>query len=248
MTEATDFAYAGARMQARYGVRPGAAGWNHLGRISDFAHLLQAVRGTAMAPWVAELTASAGVHQIERGLRERFRQEVDEVARWLPRSWRRPAAWLRWLPDLAAIAHVRQQRRAWPWMAEDTVARALVGGHGQEPTPLTAMERIGTGAGDGQTVIAGWIEAWRECRPDDDGRRFAGLGEADALVRSLIDRQTLWEERRVGFESRLRRLFRSHVREPAGALAYLALLYIQFTRLRGLLLQRRLFPSAAGPR
>lgn len=246
MTEATDFAYAGARMQARYGVRPGAAGWNHLARISDFAHLLQAVRGTAMAPWVAELTANTGAHQIERALRGRFREEVDEVARWLPRSWRRAAAWLRWLPDLPTLAHVRHQRRAWPWLEDDAVRRALVGDHGSESGRRVGLERIGVGSDDGQTVIAGWLEAWRACRPGDDGRRLAGLGETDALVRSLIDRQTPWEERRVEVEPRLRRLFRRHVREPAGAFAYLALVYIQFTRLRGLLLQLRLFQATAG--
>lgn len=248
MTEATDFAYAGARMQARHGVRPVAAAWNHLARSTDFEHLLQAVRGTAMASWVADLNAATGAHQIERGLRERFRQEVDEVARWLPRSWREAASWLRWLPDLATLAHVRHQRPAWPWMADDAVARALASGHGLDSAPLAGLQHVGSGADEGHTVIAGWLEAWRACRPEHGGRRLAGLAEADALVRSLIDRQSPWEERRVELELRLRRLFRRHARGPAGAFAYLALLHIQFTRLRGLLLQRRLFQSAALPR
>lgn len=239
MTESTAFAYAGARMQARYGERLTPSSWNHLGRIADFDHLVETLRGTALAPWVAELTASAGPHRIESRLRERFRHEVDEVADWMPRAWHDAVAWFRWAPDLPLLAHVRYRRPAWPWMADDPVARVLVAGRGGDSRALAELLAFAAGVDDERPIVDHWLDAWRARWPRS-GRGDA-LSAARARVRALIDRRRVEAGDRAALEPAFRRSFRRHARDPAGAFAYLALLHIQFTRLREILLRRRLF-------
>lgn len=241
MANATGFAYAGARLQARYAGRPTASTWSHFARIGDFGHLVQTVRGAGLGPWVADLGADTGAHGIEARLRDRYRREVHEVARWLPADWEAAGAWFAWIPDLAALAHLRRRRPAWPWMDDDAVARALGGHGGPRPPGLADFAALLDAPADRGTVADLWLASWRRRWPGTRTRRGrAPLEPLQRHLRALLGLDAAAD--RTGAEHGLRRTFRRHTREPAGAFAYLALLYIQFRRLRGLLLQRRLFP------
>ncbi len=244
MTDATAFAFAAARMQARYGARPTDATWRQFSRIGDCAHLLQTVRGTALAPWVADLTDDAGAHRIEAALRWRYRLEVREVARWVPASWRSACAWAAWLPDLSAAAHVRRGRATYGWMADDPVAAALTGRDDERSADVAAFAALAGAPDDGRPLVEHWLDTWRARCPPIQPAHHAGVERVHRQARRLLGVAAGGERERSPVEPSLRRVFRRHAREPAGALAYLALLYIQFTRLRGALARRRLFRPA----
>lgn len=244
MPDSARFAYAAARMQSRYGQRPAASTWSHLARIGDFAHLLQSVRATALAPWVSGFGADTGVHAIEGGLRGEFRTRVAEVARWLPPDWHAATAWFAWVPDLAALAYVRRGHSAHDWMADDPVARVLGGHQRADSAGLAEFAALLDAPADRGRVADLWLEAWQERWPRAVAqRRRAAVERVQRRVRGLLGLDGTAADDRAGVEHDLRRAFRRHTREPAGAFAYLALLYIQFRRLRGLLLQPRLFPG-----
>ena len=239
MTEATRLAYAAARMQARYGAWPREATWAQLAHVGEFSHLLQAVRASALAPWVADLKAGSGAHRIERVLRQRFRTEVAELARWQPRPWVDTIGWFAWLPDLPAVAQIRQSRSVYAWMREDPVQAALAGTQPAGSGDVAALTRLADRADDDRPVSELWLDVWRERRP-------AGAGMMSRLERVL--RQVLrpgTADAKCAAEPALRRMFRRHTREPAGTHAYVLLLYLQFVRLRGILLRARLFASPA---
>jgi len=240
MNDAAGFPYAGARMQHRYGRRPADATWQQLARIEDFGHLIQTVRTTALEPWITDFGGSVDVHRIESGLRERYRQEVDEVAGWLPHGWSGAAAWLRWLPDLAAIAHVRRGRPVKGWMLDDPLMRDLAGtAPPGENRPAGLSELLEVPAEEMGTAEL-WIEAWQRRWPAAGAAQRPALAAVARAVRRLAGLSAANLDAGGEPESVLRRIFRRHTREPAGALAYLALLHMQFRRLRGLLLRRRI--------
>jgi len=54
------FAFAQARLQARFGARPSVSDWNHIEATADLAATLQVVRNTTLARWTARLGAHAG--------------------------------------------------------------------------------------------------------------------------------------------------------------------------------------------
>jgi len=241
MTEPTRFAYAGARMQARYGNRPARSAWSQITRIGDFGHLLQALRTSPLAPWISNLTTDSGVHRIESELREHFRGEVNELAGWLPRSWRDAAAWMQWLPDLPAVAHVRRSRPPYPWMQDDRILAALGRARAPGTTQGMALKQLLDAPDDGRPVTAHWLDFWHARWASIGGRRRVALQQVDRLSRYTLPPSAPDEDTEAG----LHRLFRRHTREPAGAFAYALLSYLQFVRLRGVLLRSRLFRIAA---
>lgn len=241
MTDSTRFAYAGARMQARYGDRPAQSAWSQITRIGDFAHLLQTLRTSPLAPWISNLATDSGVHRIESELREHFRSEVGELAGWLPRSWRDATAWIQWLPDLPAVAHVRRSRPAYPWMQDDRIFAALGRARAPASTQGAALKRLLEVPDDGRPVTAHWLDFWHARWASMSGRRRAALERIDRLSRHVLPPSAPDE----GTEAELRRAFRRHTREPAGAFAYALLSYLQFVRLRGVLLRSRLFQNPA---
>jgi len=226
-------------MQSRYGDRLSAATWSQFERISDFARLVQTVRGTPLAPWVSDFTADTGVHRIERGLRARFRHEIGELAAWVPDRWAAAVQWFAFAPDLAAVAHVRHGRTVHDWMDEDPVIHALAGDQRADDEGLAQLMRM-VNADDDRAVFDRWLEAWRTRWPREGRSSDHRVQAVYRQLRALLFTQGGAVRVRNAAETELRRAFRRHAREPAGVLAYLGLLYIQFTRLRAALVRARL--------
>lgn len=221
MSRNVAFAYPGARAQARFGQLLADGQWQRLSRVPDLALFVQTARETALRPWVQQLDPAAGPHQIEAHLRGQFRSRVRAVAGWAPRDWRAALLWTAVLPDLPALAHAQAGREPLAWMAGDADLRKPPA----SPLPPRA-----------------WLERWRRLWPSVGRDEREPL---DALARVLeraarqgasADLATLEPSVRAP----LRRLFRRATRSPAGLFAYLALLWLEFVKLRGAVLRRRL--------
>jgi len=251
MRRIVGFAYAGARIQARYGRLTTRPTWERLLRLATAAALVQAARDTPLQPWVAQLDAAADPHQIEAQLRALFRRRVAELAAWAPPDWRPAVEWTELLPDLPAIAAAFGGVDA-PWLRADARFGAIVsagaGAGRQVPAPLRGLHQAWR---DRQPLTAAWLARWRALWP-----------RAQAAERRALERVVqLLEEARRGaagdaaaalsaLHAPLRKLFRQHTRDPAGLFAYLALTWIEFAALRGALLRRRLglpLEAAAAP-
>jgi len=240
------FAFAQARLQARFGARPTPSDWNHIEATADLAATLQVVRNTDLARWTARLGARPGVHDIELRLRDEWALSVDEVAGWQPAPWRAAIGWMRWIVYLPALQKLARGGRAPDWMRADPVLGPVVAREPRERVAAlqhTPLAPLAAGFAPEADVASAWSQHWRELWPTDraadaaldtlvreieqHGQRLAGL---PSEARSTDATQT--------FVRRLRLFFRRNPLSPAAAAAYLGLLAVDLQRLRGLLAVR----------
>ena len=240
MISTVAFAYAGARVQARYGRLLTAAQWERLQRVPLLSSFLQAARETSLRPWVLQLDASADAHRLEAQLRAAFRRHVATLAQWAPERWRGAILWTDVLPDLPAIAH-RARGGADAWMAADPrLARIEFAAPGEISLPGNLQALAGALARR-ESLAEAWLVHWRSLWPPmlSDERR--GLEE---LVRRVSEAAAAAAPDAPAAQARLlrplQRLFRRHARAPAGLFAYLALSWRELVMLRGSLMRRRL--------
>lgn len=238
MTGRVAFAYAQARVQARYARLAGPADWTRLERVSDFGQFVQLAQGMELKPWLAHVGPDSGPHEIELALRHRFRGHVSRVAAWLPGPWRPATEWLAVLVDLPAVARLLSGRPALPWMRHDPLYRKLADLPAAERraafarTPLAPLAAEG---GDPREIAARWQEHWRGLRPSASASACRGLDRiADHLVAVLPEPG---EARLMG------RVIRGELRRPAAVHAYLGLARREMDRLRGMLVRRRMLPG-----
>lgn len=234
-----DFAYAGARIQARYGALLPAAQWERLQRLEGLGAFLQAARDTGLRPWVLQVDPAADAHQLEAQLRLLFRRRVAELAAWAPPAWRPAIEWTAVLPDLPAIAHRLRGGAAAPWMAADARLSWLAAD--ARPRVPEELQGLAPAKGEAPEPLAAWLDGWRARWPAMLPGEREGL---EALVKSI--RATLAAARTdtpaalAALQRPLRRLFRRHTRAPAGLFIYLALTWLEMVAVRGALLRRRL--------
>lgn len=235
MSRTVAFAYPGARLQARYGQLLPDASWERLFRIEDYGAFLQSARDSALRPWVLHLDPAGTPHQIERHLRAQYRQRVRMVAGWMPPDWRPAVRWVERLPDLPAAAHVLAGGAAADWVREDPPLASLIAARQNPPRRVAGLALLARGPAGGESLFAAWRARWGQTWPEMAAEERAGM---EALA-ALLDPA----QRAAGAapaRAPLRRLFRRQARAPAGAFAYLALLWQEMVRLRGALLRRRL--------
>lgn len=254
MIPASTFAYPQARLQARFGRQPSESLWRRLAGIAEFAPYLDAVRGSPLHPWVADLTAASDVHDIESGLRDRLRATIGEVARWMPESWRPAVRWVGTLLDLPALHLLLRGGVAPPWMRRDTQLGTLL-----DDESRLRHERLRSGAyaalalawDHDQPLTQGWLAQWRSLWP-------RGAAHTDALedLVGLVERHRLRfpglhtrdsDAERAALHERARHTFRRHLFQSAAAFSYLLLIGLDAERLRGELVTRCLFETVAAP-
>lgn len=236
MSRVVGFAYAGARIQARYGRLVFAATWQRLHRLDTLGGFLQGARDTPLRPWVAQLDTTADVHQIEAQLRALFRRRVAELAEWSPPPWRPAVAWAALLPDLPAIA-ARLRGADAPWMRADS-RLAAIGDGTLVPEELRVLQQAFR---DRQPLPAAWLERWRALWPPTRPAEQRGLEDLVRLLGGAVTGAARDAPAALAaLQGPLRKLFRRRTRAPAGLFAYLALTWIEFAALRGAVLRRRL--------
>jgi len=213
MAEDARLAYLQARLQARHGDRPSADDWRLAESSADLSHYLEAIRRTALKRWVSDINHEMAPEAIERQFRAAWREAVGQVARWAPDPWGPAVEWLRWLPDLPAVAHLLRGRKVPPWMRADPVMRELAF---EEPErrhealaglPLAPLDPDGEtggvtgadagaergqgGTADGSTdmppVVAAWIKEWRRRVPGGLGNHRAALADIVGQVLRHIE-------------------------------------------------------------
>lgn len=258
MVDADAIEYAQARLQARFGARPDAAAWRRIEAIRELPALFEAARSTAFRPLVAGLAPGHGVHDLEAGLRARWRELAAEVTSWLPGAWQRAADWFARIPDLPVIDHLLRGGVAHAWMRTDPVFGALA-----EAEPAARRRVLAEGAlaelaqglapDMAPTALAeAWIAALRARLPDaagDEAMHLDALGRALAAHRHAIVTAHAGEAvlMRQALNARLEILFRRAALTPAAGFAFLALAALDFLRLRGEVARRAALPRFAAP-
>lgn len=251
MSALVDFAYAQARLQARYGERPQPLVWQQLDSVVDFALYLEQARGTPLRPWVASLTPSTPVHELESRLRAALRALIDEVAGWLPREWGPAVRWTTQLACLPVAQHVARGAQPRPWMRrDDSLAPWLAASpEGTDGRPAGASARLRQAARqEGAWLTDAWLAEWRGLWPPMDPGHRRSLERLAQLVRShllgfaRVAPERAWAQRRA-LQLSLQRGFRGAAFEAAAAFIYLALVALDLERLRAALVGRALYPQ-----
>ncbi len=253
------FAYAQARLQARLGQRAGDPVLQSLAPIAQFRPYLERARFTPLKPWVLNIGPGSGLHEIERLLRAHLRARIEEVAAWVPAAWRAPVRWTRALVDLPALEYLLRGEPALPWMMEEVPLKALA-----LAEPEARRAALGQGdygplaqGADGGSLLEGWLRQWRQLLPAMPAPAARRLEELVALVRDhraafvpvpsgeTASPRAAWDTRRR-LEAQAMGHFRRAFLEPAAVFAHLLLLALEFERVRGALVTRRLFASEEG--
>lgn len=238
-----EFAY--ARLCARFGARPDESVWRRIEVVRDAAGVLEIVRASSLAPFVAGVGPDVTAHALEAAARRHWRALVDDVADWMPPAWQPSVRWCALLVDLPAFVALGRKMPLPAWLADDDALHGAVEGAAGEERAHAALVRAG--AGDAQRLRAAWHAHWLALLPaplpaypllqrlvhllEEHAHRFAHAHPADA-----------WPLRR-GLAARVVLLFRRAGVDPAQAFAFLALAALDYERLRGELVPRALLPQ-----
>lgn len=240
------FAYAQSRLQARLGARPAAADWQQLEATRDLGALLQVLRGGPLGHWTARLPARAGLHEIERQLRDEWRHAVAEVAGWQPAHWREATLWMRWISYLPALQKLARGGRAPAWMRPDPVLGPIVAREPREriaalaDTPLAPLAKGFVSPPD---VARSWATHWQSLWPAAPAARrplvrlLATMRSHRARLAAAPDGATSRDSLQ-SLERDLERILRRNPLSPVATAAYLCLAMLELQRLRGLLAVR----------
>lgn len=245
MTTRPDFAYAQARLQARHGALDAPLAWQMLEASRTAAHYLALARSGPMARWVERLDDAHDPHRIERELRARWRDYVNEVASWLPPRWQPAVRWFGTLCDLALIEALQRDPSLVDF-APPVPAPGMPPPRTPGTTALAAPRGPQAGAGEGD-IAARWLAEWARRLPGDADDRALLRRPAECLLPRLLGPE---HARSAGAETArrtLRRLFRRHAATALAALAHLGLVALDVERLRGGLVMRVLFEGRPEP-
>jgi hypothetical protein len=247
-----DFAYAQARIQARFASLPSEAEWQRVAASRSLASFLEEARTGCLRDWVKGFSGQSDVHYLEEGLRSLFREDLESVVGWVPVHWRESVSWVRWLALLPLLAHLRAGGAMPRWAARDSLLQVLAGG-GDELN-MRCLEDAGArcllqaDAG----VAAAWAAEWRRRWPPCSREASRALEALRVLLVAHLDAfrqaspESAWPLRR-DLRERLRLRFRRHTLQPAVPFIYLAMVALDLERLRAALLRRVLFSAQDEP-
>lgn len=249
MIDCGSLEYAQARVQARHGQRVDEATWRRIELVRAISPLLDLARSTALRTWLVGITPDSSAHQVEAGLRARWREAVDEVAVWMPQPWQAPLRWCAVLPDLAPLQHLARGDPAPAWMLDDPLWRELAA----TAAPMRAA-RLDSGPwaalaaawNEPHTLGTAWLANWRLSLPRSIEH---GADALTQLCRAMLEHAEAshgaepgqWAQLRQALRERLALLLRRATLEPALAFIHLALCLLDLQRLRAELLRRLLF-------
>jgi hypothetical protein len=239
------FAYAQARLQARFALLPADEEWQRLNGSRTLAGFLEEARSGVLRDWIRPFSGQSDSHDLEVGLRALFREQVSEVAGWLPHAWRAAMIWTRWLVLLPLFEHLARGEGMPAWAAGDHDLRPLLDEQGG-----LSRERLRVGGADVLTAhtdaAAVWLEEWHgrwpSCRPEF----LRNLRALECILSGHLEAfrgartEGAWRLRSA-LRERLGVLFHRYLLQPAGAFAFIAISALEMERLRSELVTRALF-------
>lgn len=262
--------YAQARLQARYGQRANEAQWQPLLATTGYRAFLEQARGTSLQRWIANISPISTLHEVEQRLRGEFRRHVEMVARWVPASLRPAVLWTRILIDLPVVDYLLRGEPLIGWMLDDEylkpiaaadapVRGAVLGQTVYAPLARTKSAVAGFSRRGLRVDFAGdaplrerWLTEWQRCLNVAETGQHKQI---ERLVRSVfahldsllarageapMPARAAWALRQE-LERRFQRYFRAGFLESSAIFAYLILEALEFERLRGELVSRRIF-------
>lgn len=246
------YAYAQARLQARFGEQPGAGVWDGLQTLVELPALLEQIRLTSLRHWIVNISVSTPAHEMERLLRRRLRALVDEVAHWLPAEWRAAVRWTEILLDLPALAHLLRGGEARAWMVDEPALHELAGLEPALRAGAALQSRFAPllPVADGAALSERWLAEWRRRWPAGNKPERAALERLIARTQAHVgqfatDRSTSGWAARQRFQAGVTFLFRRRALTPVAAFAWLLLAAIEFERVRGAITERAHFSPGA---
>jgi hypothetical protein len=243
MRDSSRIAYAQARVQARFSRRPTEAFWRELEAGRELPHLLEIIRPSPLGAALGSVAATVNGHAIEAQLRQHWVDACREVAAWYPPCWRMSMQWLSWLPWIAGLQWLAQDRPAPGWMASAPRFDGLAGAPAEVPLERLQRGPLAPLAGAfaaGENLAEAWHAQWRSLWPQGETRLLRGLGQLDAALGMFLpgtaDPQAAPFDATVDVaQAAIRRVFRRHAGTPVAGLALLLLLALDYLRLRAAL-------------
>lgn len=240
--------YALTRVQSQHGSRPDTSAWRRLEASHDLGQYLEGTRSSIFGPWVSSLDRKRDVHAIERTLRAAWRSYVKSVASWHPRGWQPWLTWLEWLPTLGLIGRLGRSEAVPAWLLADPLLGPVA--RGTPPERLAAVK--GTALAVFEPAITGrvalaelWLARWRAMRPPVDAFTEQLLAAVSRAMQEHARRLAVEGADGVALRDQLRErldtLFRAAAGTVVASLCHLALMALDFERLRGGLVNRSLF-------
>ena len=246
MTTNSGFAYAQARLQARFAGLPAVDEWQRLAAARTLSAFLEEARSGTLRVWVKGFSGQSDVHDLEAGVRILFREAVEDVAGWVPNPWRDSVLWIRWLILLPVIDHLARKGRLPTWVNRDPFLSGLAGDDGALDPGRLRLAGAGALAQGFQDPAAAWKREWSRLQPPckrvfrDHMRALAVLLENHVSAFREARPETTWVLRRE-LRKRLALLFHCRLLEPASSIIFLILTALDLERLRAELVGRALF-------
>ena len=226
------FAYLQARLQAHHGQRLNEQEWHRLETVIPYRLFLKNGRETSLAPWLQAIGDTDEPPVLEHRLREALGHTVAQVTGWAPPEWRPAITWTTHLWQLTAWRHLWEGNPLPPGLLlTETAGIALLKESWRAGTPL----------------LEGWIQHWQRVWPTQQGKRQAALEALIPLLHNhangfaTLPEAAAARTARQQLQERLRGLFRRHAGQPAALFVHLALMALDFERLRGGLVWRALY-------
>ncbi|MBF0162008.1 MAG: hypothetical protein HQL88_06945 [Magnetococcales bacterium] len=205
--------------------------------VVSYGLFLKNARETSLSSWLQAIGDLDDAPLLEQRLADALRHSVVQVASWSPPEWRPAILW----------SHLLWQLPLWQrhWQKEILPAAVLL-----SPTP--EMARLEERWRAGTPLLTAWLDQWILLWPVRRGQWADALGALSDMLQNharafptLPDADAARQARQQ-LQQRLRTLFRRHIGQPAAIFIHLALMAMDFERLRGGLLLRALFPDHAG--
>ena len=244
------FIYTQTRLQARHGMRADERSWQLAESQRELGNFLQSARQTGLKHWVSGLQASDPHQLLETGILTHYRDYIDDIASWTPRDWRASVAWTKHLTYLPALLHLLKGNTAQAWMLQDPVLKPFTAiHHDQRNTAFLQSDYapLVRARQEGQPLVAAWAARWQALWPGLRASEREGLLLLYRLLLQHLESfaqatpDAAWPQRQQ-LAGRLRTLFRQFRYQPAAIFVHLLLVALDVERLRGDILQRRLFP------
>lgn len=240
------FAYAQARVQARFAELPGEGEWQRLAAARTLASFLEEARTGCLRDWVKGLSGDSDTHDMEIVMRALYRETAQEVAGWMPGPWRPAVIWTKWLTLLPLLDHLARGGATPLWLARDRFFRGLLGAGGKLDPDKLADAGAGALLGAQGDLPRAWLTEWHRRWPPC---RRAFVREMESLTALLLahgedfvhaQAEAGWGLRKA-LRARLHLLFHRRLLQPAGPFIYLAMAALDLERLRAALVTRALF-------